>query len=64
VNDPYYAAVHDENDAASDALAAIRAEEAEGHITPRQAAAERCSLLRQHLDRLHNLRITYLGGEA
>lgn len=60
----YYAAVADENAAADDALAAIRAEEAEQHITARQAAAERAALLRQHLGRLARLRDTYLGGEA
>jgi hypothetical protein len=71
MNDPtsscrlgYYAAVAEENEAADDALAAIRAEEAEQHITPRQAAAERAALLRQHLDRLARLRATYLGGEG
>jgi hypothetical protein len=70
VNDPassyrlgYYAAVNDEADAADDALIAIRAEQAAGHITAEQAAAERCALLTQHLARLARLRATYAGGE-
>jgi hypothetical protein len=59
VTGAYYAAVHEEADAADDALIAIRAEETAGRITPRQAAAERAALLRRHLERLHNLRVTY-----
>ena len=59
----YYAAVSDENDAAASALAAIRAEEAEGRITPAEAAAERVTLLEQHLARLAALRTEYLGGQ-
>jgi len=71
VNDPassyrfgYYAEAADENAAFDDALRCIRAEEDAGRITVRQAAAERASLLRQHLERLARLRATYAGGEA
>ena len=70
MNDPtcyragYYTAVSDENDAAADALAAIRAEEADGAITPAEAAAERVQLLEQHLERLAALRVQYLGGQS
>jgi hypothetical protein len=63
-HDSYYAAVAEQNAAADASLAAIRAAEAGQHLTPRQAAAERSALLRQHLDRLHNLRVTHLGGDA
>jgi hypothetical protein len=66
MNDPtrYYDAVRDEEDAAADALRAIRDEQAAGRITVTEAASERCVLLEQHLERLHNLRVTYLGAEG
>jgi hypothetical protein len=58
----YYAALRDEEDAVSDALACIRAEEDERRITVAQAAAERISLLEGHLERLAKLRLEHLGG--
>jgi hypothetical protein len=58
----YYAALRDEEDAVSDALACIRAEEDERRITAVQAAAERISLLEGHLVRLAKIRLEHLGG--
>jgi hypothetical protein len=57
----YFAALRDEQDAFDDALAAIRAEQAAGRITVKQAAAEREGLLTAHLGRLAALRAEYLG---
>jgi len=62
--DAYYAALRDEEDAASDALACIRAEENERRITTQQAAAERISLLQAHLERLAKIRAEHLGGTS
>jgi len=68
VNDPttgrhsYFDAMKDADDAVDDALAAIRAEEAEGRITPLQAAAERVNLLERHLAECRRLRRELLGG--
>ena len=70
MNDPthyragYFTAVHDEENAASDALRAIRAEEDEGNISAAQAAAERIQLLEAHLARLARLRAEYTGGAS
>jgi hypothetical protein len=57
----YFNAVNDEQAAVDDALAAIRAEQAEGRLTVAQAAAERAQLLEQHLERLRQLRAEHLG---
>ncbi len=57
----YFAAVRDEQDAFDDALAAIRAEQADGRLTAAQAAAEREQLLTAHLRRLAALRAEHLG---
>ena len=57
----YYAALHDEQDAFDDALAAIRAEQASGRITAAEAAAEREGLMKAHLGRLARLRAEHLG---
>lgn len=58
----YFAALGDEQDAFDDALAAIRAEQDAGRITTAEAAAERVTLLEQHLARLEQLRREHLGG--
>ena len=68
MNDPttgrhsYSDAMRDADEAIDDALAAIRAEEAEGRITPVQAAAERVSVLERHLAECRRLRRELLGG--
>jgi hypothetical protein len=62
--DGYWPAVAAENDAADDALTAIRAEAAAGRITTTEAASERCVLLTEHLARLARLRAQYLGGAS
>lgn len=68
MNDPttgrrsYSDAMRDADEAVDDALAAIRAEEAEGRITPAEAAAERVSVLQRHLDECRRLRRDLLGG--
>lgn len=60
----YFAALGIEQDSFDDALAAIRAEQAEGRITAAEAAAEREQLLTGHLARLAGLRAEYLGEQA
>lgn len=62
-HDAYYAALHAEEDAASDALTHIRAREDAREITPAEAAAERIQLLEEHLARLALLRAEF-GGQA
>jgi predicted S18 family serine protease len=57
----YFNALNDEQAALDDALAAIRAEQAEGRLTVAEAAAERAGLLERHLERLAALRAQYLG---
>jgi hypothetical protein len=57
----YFAALDDEQDAFDDALAAIRAEQDGGRITPAEAAAERVGLLERHLERCRQLRAEHLG---
>jgi hypothetical protein len=59
--DGYFAALAIEQDSFDDALAAIRAEQAEGRITVAAAAREREQLLTAHLGRLAELRARYLG---
>jgi hypothetical protein len=59
----YYAEVRRLDEDIQDGLAAIRAEQDEGRITPQQAAAERVTLLQRHLDELTRLRAEHLGGE-
>jgi len=49
--------------ALDDALAAVRAEEDAGRITPAEAAAERVGLLEQHIAECRRLRREHLGGE-
>jgi len=46
------------------ALAGIRANEAAGHITIREAADLRVAALEHHLETVRNLRIEYFGGNA
>jgi hypothetical protein len=58
----YYDALRDEEEALSEALGHIRAEEDAGRITTVEAAAERVGLLEQHLERLARLRAEHLGG--
>ena len=69
MNDPtssggrsYSDAMRDADEAVDDALAAIRADEADGTLTPAQAAAERVSVLQRHLDECKRLRRELLGG--
>ncbi len=50
------AAMHDADEALDDALAAIRAEQDAGRITPAEAAAERVGLLERHLAECRRLR--------
>jgi hypothetical protein len=57
----YFDAMRDADEAVDDALAAIRAEEAEGRITPVQAATERVEVLERHLGECRRLRAE-LGG--
>ncbi len=67
MNDPttgrrsYSDAMRDADEAVDDALAAIRAEEAEGNITPVEAATERVNLLERHLEECRRLRRDLLG---
>lgn len=68
MNDPttgrhsYSDAMKDADDAVDDALAAIRAEESEGNITPAEAATERVGVLERHLAECRRLRRELLGG--
>lgn len=57
----YYAAMREADEALQDALAAIRAEEAAGRITPVEAASERVGLLERHLAEVQRLRRELLG---
>lgn len=59
----YYDAVSRADADLEDALAAIRAEEDAGRITPAEAAAERIGLLERHLAECRRLRREHLGGE-
>jgi len=67
MNDPttgrrsYSDAMRDADEAVDDALAAIRAEEAEGRITPVEAATERVTVLKRHLAECRRLRREHLG---
>ena len=60
----YFAAMRDADEALDDALAAIRAQEAEHRITPAEAAAERCDLLESHIAECRRLRRELLGEDA
>ncbi len=60
----YYAALADEQAAFDDALACIRAEQAEGKITREQAAAERAGLIGASHERIGRLRAEYGLGEG
>jgi hypothetical protein len=60
----YFAAMHDTDAAVDDALAAIRAEEDAGRITPAEAAAERVGLLERHIAECRRLRRELLGEES
>jgi hypothetical protein len=59
----YFDAMREADEALDDALAAIRDEEAEGRITPVEAASERCQLLQRHIDECRRLRGEHLGGQ-
>jgi hypothetical protein len=63
IRDPegYFAALSDEQNALDDALAAIRAEQAEGRLSAAGAAREREQLLTAHLRRVAAIRARYLG---
>jgi len=58
----YYDALRTEEDALSDALGHIRAEEDAGRVTTVEAATERVGLLERHLERCRQLRAEHLGG--
>lgn len=52
----YFKAMRDADEALDDALAAVRAEEDAGRITPAEAASERVGLLERHLAECRRLR--------
>ncbi len=52
----YHDQMRDLDEALDDALAAIRAEQDAGRITPAQAAAERVGLLERHIAECRRLR--------
>jgi hypothetical protein len=60
----YFDAMRDADEAVDDALRAIRAEEAEGRITPAEAATERVEVLQRHLDECRRLRRELGGTDA
>ena len=70
MNDPthdhsaYYAALGDADEALTDAMAAVRAEQDAGRITVLEACLERCGLLERHLAELRRLRAEHLGGTS
>ena len=57
-----YDAMRDADEALDDALAAIRAEQDAGRLSPAEAAAERCELLERHIAECRRLRREHLGG--
>jgi len=57
----YFDAMRDADEALDDGLAAIRAEEDAGRITPAEAATERVGLLERHLAECRRLRRDLLG---
>ena len=57
----YFAAVADAREALDDALAAVRAEQDAGRLSPIEACTERCGLLERHLAELARLRAEHLG---
>lgn len=57
----YFDAMRAADEALDDALAAIRAEEDAGRITPVEAAAERVGLLERHIAEYRRLRREHLG---
>jgi hypothetical protein len=61
----YYEAMTSADQDLDEALAAVRAEEAEHNITAAEAAAERCELLQRHVDLCRRLRAEHhLGGSG
>jgi hypothetical protein len=60
----YFNAINDEKAAVDDALAAIRAEQAEGRLTAVEAATERAGLLERHLERCRQLRAEHFGDPS
>ena len=59
----YFDAMRAADAALDDALAAVRAEEDAGRITPAEAAAERVGLLERHIAECRRLRREHLAGE-
>ena len=59
----YFDAMRAADEALDDALAAVRAEEDAGRITPAEAAAERVGLLERRIAESRRLRREHLGGE-
>ena len=60
----YFAAVTAEDERLEAVLEAIRADEAAGQLTPREAADNRIAALEAHLDKCQQLRRDHLGGGA
>ena len=60
----YFDAMRDADEAVDDALRAIRAEEAEHHITAVEAATKRVAVLQRHLDECRRLRAGLGGTDA
>ena len=58
----YYRAVAEADDDLHDAISHVVAEQDAGRISLAEAAAERCQLLTNHLERLEQLRRQHLGG--
>ena len=59
----YHDAVTEAENDVAEALSHIAAEVDAGRLSVAEAAHERVGLLTAHLERLHQLRITHLGGE-
>ena len=61
-SDPRVSLIEELNSAMDDledALAAIRGEQADGRLTPVQAATERAELLERHLQRVRDIRASH-----
>jgi hypothetical protein len=63
VTTSYFDAMRDLDEALDDALAAIRAQEDAGRVTPIEAASERVGLLERHISECRRLRREHLGSE-
>lgn len=59
----YFDAMRRLDEDTDDALGAVRGEEAEGRISPQDAAAERIQVLERHLSECRRLRAELLGDK-